>query len=248
MIAILAIGTAVQVRYWRNDVTVFGRMLEVTENNYVGYSGLGTALARQGKYEAAVEDMTKAIELRADVPLYYLSLGNAYYYLHRYDEAVDAYSRGLAVDPNMDEARRNMEIALAGKRAAANMGFRPASREAAGHYDRGVTLYDQGNIAAAIEEFRKAIRVYPEFAEAHCNLGLALKDQDKTDEAIREYREAIRLKPNLAEAHNNLAVALYFKAEYAEAWKEVYLCRNHGGSPIPDFLNALSEKMRDPGR
>lgn len=247
LILILAMLTWNQVRYWRNDVTLFGHAVKVTKNNYVAYSSLGTALAREGKYEPAVDLLTRAIELRSDQPVYYLSLGNAYFALHKYDEAIDAYSRGLDVDPDMKEARKNMEITLARQRAAGNSGFMPSSKEAASHYDKGVTLYDQGDLDAAVQEFRKAIRIDPKFAEAHCNLGLALKDQDKTDEAISEYRVALRLKPDLAEAHNNLAVALYSKAEYAEAWKEVYLCRKHGGSPIPDFVNALSEKMPDPG-
>ncbi|HET6454842.1 MAG TPA: tetratricopeptide repeat protein [Armatimonadota bacterium] len=243
----LAILTQNQVRHWRNDVTLFSHALKVTKNNYVAYSSLGTALARQGKYQPAVDLLTKAIELRSDMPVYYLSLGNAYFALHKYDEAIDAYSRELSVDPNMEDARKNMEITLARQRSSRQPGVQPPSKEAVEHYEKGGVLYDQRNIDAAIQEFRAAIRICPKFAEAHSNLGLALKQQDKTDEAIAEYNKAISLRPDLAEAHNNLAVALYFKGEYAQAWKEVHLCQKYGGSPIPDFLNALSEKMPDPG-
>jgi Flp pilus assembly protein TadD len=243
----LAILTWNQVRYWRNDVTLFSHALRITKNSFVAYSSLGTALARQGKYQPAVDLLTKAIELRSDQPIYYLSLGNAYFALHKYDEAIDAYSRGLSVDPNMEDARKNMEITLARQRSSRRRGVQPPSKEVVEHYEKGGVLYDQGNIDAAVQEFREAIRLYPKFAEAHSNLGLALKEQDKTDEAISEYRKALRLKPDLSEAHNNLAVALYFKGEYAEAWKEVYLCRKYGGSPMPDFLYALSQRMPDPG-
>ena len=48
----------------------------------------------------------------------------------------------------------------------------------------------------AIAEFREAIRLKPDYAEAHNNLGIALKAQGKLDEAIAEYRAAIRLKPD----------------------------------------------------
>ena len=65
--------------------------------------------------------------------------------------------------------------------------------------------------------------------------------------AVREYQEALRIRPDFAEAHNNLATVYYFKGDYASAWKEVYLCRDHGGTPNPDFLRALVEKMPDPG-
>ena len=48
----------------------------------------------------------------------------------------------------------------------------------------------------AIAEYREAIRLKPDFAEAHNNLGNALQAKGKLDEAIAEYREAIRLKPD----------------------------------------------------
>ena len=247
-IAGLGVQTWVQVGYWRNDVTLFGHAVKVTKNSFVAYSSLGAALAKQGKYEEAIEYLTKAVEIRSDMPLYYLCLGNAYFALDKYEDAVEWYSRGLSVDPNMADARKNMEIALARQRSSRQPGVQPPSKEAVEHYEKGGVLYDQGSIDAAIQEFREAIRICPKFAEAHSNLGLALKEQDRTDEAIAEYNKAISLRPDLAEAHNNLAVALYFKEQYAEAWKEVHLCQEYGGSPMPDFLNALSEKMPDPER
>jgi len=70
--------------------------------------------------------------------------------------------------------------------------------------------------------------------------------QGKGDEAIREYQEAIRLEPDLASAHNNLAISLYLKGDYAEAWKEVRLCRKYGLNPHPGFIKALSQKMPEP--
>ena len=53
----------------------------------------------------------------------------------------------------------------------------------------------------AIAEYRRAIAIKPDFAEAHINLGIALKTQGKHDEAIAEYRRAVAIKPDYAEAH-----------------------------------------------
>jgi Flp pilus assembly protein TadD len=99
----------------------------------------------------------------------------------------------------------------------------------------------------AVREYKEAIRLKPDFAEAHSNLGVAYKELGDFDSAIREYRIAIRLKPGFQQAHSNLAIAHYFKENYAEAWKEVYECRRLGAAPNPDFLDALSQKMPDPG-
>ena len=60
----------------------------------------------------------------------------------------------------------------------------------------------------AMAEFREALRLKPDSAEAHSNLGKTLVDQGKLDEAIAEYRSAMRLKPDFALAHSNLGDAL----------------------------------------
>jgi Tfp pilus assembly protein PilF len=149
----------------------------------------------------------------------HMNLGLALSEQGRSEEAIENYRKAIAIQPKWN---------------------------AGGHYDIAMNLWDLGDLNGAMVELRETLRFDPKFAQAHCNLGLALKEQNKIDEAIKEYREAIRLKPDMSEAHNNLAVALYGKGEYAQAWKEVYLCRKYGGSPIPDFLNALSEKTPDP--
>ena len=246
VIGVLAVGTWVQVGYWRDDVTLFSHAIKVTKNNYVAYSILGSAMAKQGKYEEAVSNLRRGIELRSDMPLYYLSLGNSYFALGKYDEAVRWYARGLKVDPNMEDAKTNMEVARRRARFS-GPGIHLPPKEAAEHYRKGTSFSDQGDLASAINEYKEAIRIDPRFAEAHCDLGLALSNLNRTDEAIVEYRKALSLRPDLAEAHNDLAVALYYKRQYREAWKEVYLCRKHGGTPIPDFVNALAQEMPDPG-
>ena len=71
---------------------------------------------------------------------------------------------------------------------------------------------DQGKLDEAVAEYRAAIRLKPDYAEAHYNLGIALTDQGKLDEAVAEYRAAIRLQPDYAEAHYNLGIALGTRA------------------------------------
>ncbi len=81
-------------------------------------------------------------------------------------------------------------------------------------------LYHHGRPAEAEKEWREAIRIKPDYAEAHYNLGVALDDQGRAAEAEKEYREAIRIKPDYAEAHSCLGALLAAQGRAAEAEKE----------------------------
>jgi len=67
------------------------------------------------------------------------------------------------------------------------------------HYERGLKWIGEQRTYRAIYEYRKAIQLKPDFAEAHFRLGEALFFQGRIGEAIVEYYEAVRLKPELAE-------------------------------------------------
>jgi tetratricopeptide (TPR) repeat protein len=79
-----------------------------------------------------------------------------------------------------------------------------------------------GRLDEAIAEYREAIRINPNFAEAHTNLGRALRDKGQLDEAIAECREAVRLSKGLATPHIGLGNALHVKGRLDEAIAEYH--------------------------
>jgi tetratricopeptide (TPR) repeat protein len=76
------------------------------------------------------------------------------------------------------------------------------------HTSLGVVLDRQGETDEAVQHYRRALVLDPQFPAAHTNLGIVLYKHGKVDEALRYYREALRLEPDSAKAHNNLGVAL----------------------------------------
>jgi len=60
----------------------------------------------------------------------------------------------------------------------------------------------------AIDSFKEAIRIRPDFAEAYNNLGAVLFQAEMTEEAIDSFKEAIRIRPGFAAAQKNLETVL----------------------------------------
>jgi tetratricopeptide (TPR) repeat protein len=72
----------------------------------------------------------------------------------------------------------------------------------------GLELAAKGRPREAIELYRQALRVKPDYADAHNNLGVVLAAIGQRQAATREYEEAARLAPDSAEAQSNLGKSL----------------------------------------
>jgi tetratricopeptide (TPR) repeat protein len=71
--------------------------------------------------------------------------------------------------------------------------------------NRGFQLQQRGQIKAAIEEYQRAIRLNPGYAEAHYNLADAYEEIPNYDKALEEYQRAIDADLTFYPAYNNLS-------------------------------------------
>ena len=78
----------------------------------------------------------------------------------------------------------------------------------------GASAAQTGKLDTAIDAFKKAISIKPDYADAYNNLGNALQEQGKLEEAIEAYNKALSLKPDYAEAYNNMGVELSGAVSY----------------------------------
>jgi len=81
----------------------------------------------------------------------------------------------------------------------------------------GQLLSSEGRTEEAIEQYREALRIRPEYDKAHNNLGLALQARGDRDGAIEHFREALRINPRSVSALSNLGLALLAEGETEEA-------------------------------
>lgn len=81
----------------------------------------------------------------------------------------------------------------------------------------GTALLRQNRFDEAVDQFRKALKLQPNSADAHSNLAVALQRHGRRDEAIELYRTALQVRPHYPQAHFNYATALEEAGRLGEA-------------------------------
>src|SRR5271156_892556 len=84
---------------------------------------------------------------------------------------------------------------LCGARSIAAQGKAAGAGDAISLNNQGLESYKKGKVDEAIDLFRQALALNPNFPEALSNLGLALDGKGKDDEAITDFDEALAIKP-----------------------------------------------------
>lgn len=75
------------------------------------YLGLGSSLYRLGRFEESRKAFEEALRRKSTAEGWY-DLGNAFFRSERFQDAVESYRRALEIDPNDQDARYNLELAL----------------------------------------------------------------------------------------------------------------------------------------
>jgi len=138
----------------------------------------------------------------------------------RWEDALDAYRRVVALDPTYAAAWNNL----------------------------GLLLHRMGQYEEARRAYGRALEQDPRCAEAAYNLGSLDEDCGDVEQAIVHYRRALHLSPDYADAHFNLAAALARAGRNAEAvrhWQR-YLDLD-SGSPWARIARAHLEVVEPPG-
>ena len=92
----------------------------------------------------------------------------------------------------------------------------------------------------AINVWKKAIEINPEFVEGLNNLGNAFLKIKKFDEAIEYLNDALKLKPDFFETYYTLSEAFFHKAMYEASLKNLDKALNLK----PDHLPTINNKIK----
>jgi Flp pilus assembly protein TadD len=183
----------------------------------------GALLERQGQLEEAAREYQTATALDAQSTDAITGLANVYSRQKKLPEAEAQLRKLLQLDASDENARLQLGRVLAaeGKNDEAAP-YSAAAKGAAANQpqsalDRGSAYLKAGDLTAAEEQFRIAVKQMPQDAETHFALGTVLMQQKRYPEAQQELLTAVKLKPDASEVYGNLAVAAAENKNYTLA-------------------------------
>lgn len=144
----------------------------------------------KAKYDGIIKQMS-ALE--------YVEYGNAALIGQRWQEARDAYSRAIAINPGLADAYSGIALALqrTGQPDKAlesvNKALKIDPQSARGYAARAMLLLEQGNPDSALKDIGKAIELNPGNARFYMNRGNIQLRLKQRDPALKDFMQACKM-------------------------------------------------------
>jgi Tfp pilus assembly protein PilF len=185
----LAVTSALQVRHWRDSRALYTRAVQVTEGNFLAHKGLGAALWRAGRTDAALAHFRESIRLKSNWSPSRRDLGALLLALDRPGEALAETERALAIDP--DDLRAQGV--------------------------RGVALVRLGRYEEARVQLERTVAEGPPNAELLAHLALAQLQTGRRTESVASGERALALAQGTGDAELAGQVRRLLSAARADA-------------------------------
>ena len=224
----------------RNAVSAFDQAVKRAPNSNVALLDLAGALTQSGQNARAIEVLKHGLEKGLSDPLLWYQLGLA-------ARDSDAFTKALALDPDLAEAHNALGELLAGSGdlARAESEFRealvvepdlPAAQSNLGH-----ALAAKGNLPEAAWYFERAVRRSPNDADIRVNYAATLAGLNRPDDALLQLQAALKLRPDFGLAHLNAAAILAAQGDAAGAKAHLLQAAK---DPDPEIRRRAKEKLK----
>ena len=108
ILLLFSVKTWNQIPLWQDSITLFRHTIEFTNNNWMAYHNIGTALIDRGETEEGLIWIDKSLQINPDYSVAYNSLAIAYGRLGYEEKAITALKYALSLDPGFKDARYNL--------------------------------------------------------------------------------------------------------------------------------------------
>jgi len=228
--------------------------IEAPATEFYRISDRALTFYRAGRFEDAIAEWRKALELDPGDAAAVSNLGAALHGAGRLEEAAREFARALELDPDNVRAHANIGIALAssGKYDEAARHFeralelRPGDAQARSAY--GGMLVETGQLDRAMPHLRIALELTPDSPDALNNYAGALARAGKYAEALPYFRKALEFEPNSAVLHFNYGRALAAGGGLPAGLAHLEKAAQLSGGAEPAILERLAAFYAEAGR
>jgi len=182
----LAVSSMIQTIPWRSTVDLWEHEVNAQPRSSRAWGFLADTLYEQGDFEGARHAIANANRLSPNHPIYLARAAAIELATGNHSLAATYTSEGLAVEQNLPmlhlvEAER---LAITGNLAEAYVHAERVTHLApalsVGWNAKGNVLFMQGNLSAAVDAYRQALRMDPNNAEAAANLEAAGENRSRS--------------------------------------------------------------------
>lgn len=116
-------------------IEAYGKAIELNPNSPVYFSNRAAAFSQIGQHESAIDDAKQASKIDPKFGKAYSRLGHALFSSGRFEEAVEAYQKGVEVDPSNEVLKKGLaaskeQLSSSSSSTSAAAGANTASRDA----------------------------------------------------------------------------------------------------------------------
>jgi tetratricopeptide (TPR) repeat protein len=224
-------------------IKLFTTAIKKNPKDYTIWYGRALAYQRSGMSSKAIRDFKKAQELNPDVNDIWIKLADIYVTMKKYDEAEKNYKKALSNDSKNAHAWSALGIIQA-KHKKYNVAIesftkaikvQPDSAKSPNNYgiwySRALAYQREGKLKNAIADYKTALSLKPDFAEAMINLS-SIYNKTKNFKAAAEMNDkVIALNPPAASQWYQIGVNCTLSKQYQTA--------------IDCFTNAINLNPKD---
>ena len=198
VLIIWAVSTSLQLRYWRDNVTLFQHTLQVTKDNYLAHNVLAHSFYMQGRYDESIAQGYEALKIKPGYAVIHNGLGLSLLQKDELDKAVAFFQQAIELRSDYADAHANL----------------------------GLALYKQGRFEQAIEELAKSISLDPQSVETRILFIRCLLSMDRVSQAVQELKAIADFSGDWT-IINNLAwyLAVFRQADFYDLAEAVRLAQ-----------------------
>ena len=201
----------------------FKRAIQLDPNNYKAYNALGVVELRKGNVLAARENIEKALSIDPNYAIAVDNLGTVYLAENDLTNAEKCFTKAIDMNPNSASAYYHMAQLECDRGNYAKcltylnkcLAWKGYSSYA--YNLRGDAFRLQGNEAAAIGAYKKAIEITPENLAPYANLAAIYESRKDYELALDMYKTILSVNPSSEQTLIKIADMYLESGKYEEA-------------------------------